>query len=132
MARVKYFVNESRGDSGSIRARSTEDLEAGTVVFISGVRSSNLYVSKADAQYSKKSTGLLFVAPNRVASGKSQQFVTFLIVPFTGDATDGDTIYLTKNGKWGLKKTKTAQPIGKILGGRPDELHALIAPQGQY
>lgn len=132
MARQKYFTNEEKGLSGSIRARSTEDIEAVSIVYVSRYNGSQLFVSLADAQYDKRSSGLLFVNDRKRAAGQVSEFYPYIIVPYVADGEAGDTLYLTKNGKWGTKKTKTAKPIGKILPGLNGQLSALIAPQGRY
>lgn len=132
MARQKYYVNEEKGRSGSIRARSTEDLEAVSIVYVSRCNGSQMYVSRADAQYAKRSSGLLFVNDRKLSAGQSTELYTYIVVPYVGEGEPGDTLYLTKNGKWGNKKTKTAKPVGKILPGFKGQLSALIAPQGRY
>ena len=132
MPRQNHFQNTTAGLSGCIRAVATEPVEKGTIVYISEALDHRVYVSPADAQYAKRSTGLLFVAHQKSNQGQGAEFVPFLIVPFYGDGEAGDTLYLTKNGKWGTKKTKTAKPVGKVLKSKENELMALIAPQGQY
>ena len=132
MARQKHFTNLDKGFSGSIRALSTNDLEKGDIVYISKCIGSRITVSPADAQYAKRSTGLLFVAERKTTAGYPVEFLSYMIVTYIGEGKEGDTLYLKKKGKWGATKTKTSKPIGKILGGRENELSALIAPQGQY
>ena len=132
MAREKYYTNLDRGLSGCIRAAATQDIEKGDIVYISRCAGRKVYVSLADSQYDKRSTGLLFVANQKLSAGYQAEFLTYMIVPYLGEGAAGDPIYLKKNGKWSEKKTKTSKPIGKILGGSGDELYALLAPQGRY
>lgn len=132
MARQKYLPNTNAGLTGCIRAVATEDMDKGTIVYVSEANAARIYVSKADAQYAKRSSGILLVAHQKSRQGQGAEFVSYLIVPFYGEGKDGDILHLTKSGKWGTKKTKTSKPVGRIIKGSGEELAALIAPQGQY
>ena len=131
MARQRHFINTRVGLSGSIRCLATEDIPAGSIVAVVGTTQNVFTVALFDCTNKKRSTGILLVAPRKMSMGGNIELVPYCSVPHTGEGKEGDPLFATRKGKWGIKSTKTSVQIGFLVEGRKG-LEAILAPQGRY